>query len=60
MGPLQAAKALELLRSEKVAPMHWRTYPVLRGTPDALDREVKKLGLNVEVLRLKPGVGLEL
>jgi L-ascorbate metabolism protein UlaG (beta-lactamase superfamily) len=51
MGPDTAARACELLGVRQVVPMHWGTFPLLTGTPDAL----KKLVRNVEVLELKPG-----
>ena len=45
MGPVEAAKACELLRAPRVLPMHWGTFPVLVGTPDALRRELKERGV---------------
>jgi L-ascorbate metabolism protein UlaG (beta-lactamase superfamily) len=36
MGPREAAKAVRLLRAKHVIPMHWGTFPVLTGTPEAL------------------------
>jgi L-ascorbate metabolism protein UlaG (beta-lactamase superfamily) len=53
MDPLQAAKAVELLGVRQVVPMHFGTFPLLTGTPDALRTLVAPLG--VEVLELKPG-----
>jgi L-ascorbate metabolism protein UlaG (beta-lactamase superfamily) len=51
MDPAAAAKACEFLGVRQVVPMHWGTFALLTGTPDAL----KKLVKNVEVLELKPG-----
>lgn len=51
MGPDTAARAAEFLGVRQVVPMHWGTFPLLTGTPDAF----KKLVKNVEVLELKPG-----
>ncbi len=52
MGPMQAAKAADLLGVKQVVPMHYGTFPALTGTPAAL-RE--KLAPGVQVLELKPG-----
>jgi L-ascorbate metabolism protein UlaG (beta-lactamase superfamily) len=52
MGPMQAAKACELLGVKQVVPMHYGTFPALTGTPDALR---KLLPPSVQVLELTPG-----
>ena len=36
MGPREAAVAVRYLKPKKVLPIHWGTFPVLTGTPDAL------------------------
>src|SRR5207248_7255818 len=36
MGPLEAAKAVELLGVSDVVPMHYGTWPPLVGTPEKL------------------------
>ena len=52
MGPLEAAKALELLNCQKVVPIHYKTFPVL--VQDA--EEFKKIaGPMVDVIALEPG-----
>jgi L-ascorbate metabolism protein UlaG (beta-lactamase superfamily) len=53
MGPADAARACELLGVRQVVPMHWGTFPVLTGTPDALKRLVGPKG--IQVLAMKPG-----
>jgi L-ascorbate metabolism protein UlaG (beta-lactamase superfamily) len=53
MGPVEAAKACELLGVKQVVPMHWGTFPLLTGTPAALRALVEPRG--VQVLELKPG-----
>ena len=53
MGPDTAAIAARWLGVRQVVPMHWGTFPVLTGTPQALREHLK--GSNVEVLELKPG-----
>ncbi len=55
MGPREAALAVELLRPRYAIPMHYGTFPVLWGTPQEFVDEVRKRGLEVEVVVLKPG-----
>lgn len=38
MGPREAALACRLLKSKKVIPMHYGTFPALTGTPEELAR----------------------
>jgi L-ascorbate metabolism protein UlaG (beta-lactamase superfamily) len=52
MGPREAAYAVNLLKPKTVIPMHFGTFPVLVGTPGAL----QKLVPGVEVAEMKPGV----
>lgn len=40
MGPREAAKAIELIDVNRVVPVHYGTFPVLTGTPDALKAEL--------------------
>jgi L-ascorbate metabolism protein UlaG (beta-lactamase superfamily) len=53
MDPVAAAKACELLGVRQVVPMHWGTFPLLTGTPEALKALVEPRG--VHVLELEPG-----
>jgi L-ascorbate metabolism protein UlaG (beta-lactamase superfamily) len=53
MGPDTAAIAARWLGVRQVVPMHWGTFPVLTGRPEALKRHLT--GSNIEVLELKPG-----
>jgi len=55
MGPREAAKACELLGAPRVIPMHWGTFPVLVGTPDALRKELAARKVPTEVVELSPG-----
>jgi L-ascorbate metabolism protein UlaG (beta-lactamase superfamily) len=55
MGPREAAKACELLGIARVIPIHWGTFPVLTGTPQALRQELEKRKLASEVIELAPG-----
>lgn len=52
MSPREAAYACNLLKPKTVIPMHFATFPVLTGTPGAL----QKLVPNIEVFEMKPGV----
>lgn len=52
MGPKQAAKAVQLLKAKRVVPQHYGTFPVLTGTPEALQALV---GDGVEILAVQPG-----
>jgi L-ascorbate metabolism protein UlaG (beta-lactamase superfamily) len=53
MGPVAAAMAARMLAVRQVVPMHYGTFPLLTGTPDALKRLVEPHG--IDVLVLKPG-----
>jgi L-ascorbate metabolism protein UlaG (beta-lactamase superfamily) len=50
MGPRDAARALELVGASAVIPIHWGTFPLLAGDPDALRGET-----SVRVIALEPG-----
>ncbi len=60
MGPLEAAKAIELLGVKKVIPMHYQTFPVLKGKPEELREILKEKGIDVEIIELKSGESYEL
>lgn len=53
MDPEAAALAARWLRVRQVVPMHWGTFPVLTGTPDALKGHLE--GSGIDVLELAPG-----
>src|SRR3954464_13300572 len=53
MGPEAAARATEMLGVRQVVPMHYGTFPLLTGTPDALKKLVEPMG--GDVLVLQPG-----
>ncbi len=55
MDPLQAAHACRYLAVREVVPIHWGTFPVLTGTPEAFKRELDNLGVNCEMIALAPG-----
>ncbi len=52
MSPREAAVAVELLGVERVVPCHWGTFPLLTGTPEALEA-LAPSGVTIE--KLKPG-----
>ena len=51
MGPREAAYACNLLKPNTVIPMHFGTFPVLKGRPSHLSQFVH----GVKVVELKPG-----
>jgi L-ascorbate metabolism protein UlaG (beta-lactamase superfamily) len=56
MGPFEAAKAVELLGVKRVLGMHYGTFGLLVGTPQALRDELGKRGLSdVVVEEIAPG-----
>lgn len=55
MDPVQAARACRFLGVRRVVPIHWGTFPVLTGRPEALRQEIANLGINCEVVALQPG-----
>ena len=52
MGPKEAALACRLLAPKVVLPIHWGTFPPLKGTPDELGKLVEP---SVKVERWNPG-----
>ena len=57
MGPREAAYAARFLAVKHVIPMHYATFPMLTGTPEALRQETKDIpGFTVHAL--KPGESL--
>jgi len=55
MGPELAARACELLRARRVIPIHWGTFPMLHGTPDALVAALAARGVETSVVSLRAG-----
>lgn len=52
MGPKEAALAVRLLGAHKILPLHFGTFPPLKGTPDELS---KLLAGAAQVIPWKPG-----
>jgi len=59
MGPKEAAYAVKLLQVPRVIPMHYASFPVLKGTPGNFQEELLKLGMETEVIVLAPGESRE-
>jgi len=57
MGPREAATAIRLLGVKHVIPMHYATFPMLTGTPQALRAEAKDIS-GLEIHALEPGQSL--
>jgi L-ascorbate metabolism protein UlaG (beta-lactamase superfamily) len=55
MGPARASEAVKLVAPRMVIPMHYGTFPVLTGTPEELDGEMKKRQLKTELRIMKVG-----
>ncbi len=60
MGPREAAKAAELLKPKYVVPMHYHTFPVIKGDPKEFEELAKEYAPEVKVVILKPGEEAEL
>jgi L-ascorbate metabolism protein UlaG (beta-lactamase superfamily) len=57
MGPQEAALAIRMLGVRHVVPMHFGTFPLLTGTPEALSRLTRDIP-DLEIHALKPGESL--
>jgi L-ascorbate metabolism protein UlaG (beta-lactamase superfamily) len=55
MDPAGAALAAKLLKVKTVVPMHFGTFPMLKGTPDELRAALKKEKSSAKVVEWKPG-----
>jgi L-ascorbate metabolism protein UlaG (beta-lactamase superfamily) len=55
MDPDGAALATKMLKVKTVIPMHFATFPMLKGTPDELRAALKKLKSPAKVVEVKPG-----
>jgi L-ascorbate metabolism protein UlaG (beta-lactamase superfamily) len=52
MGPREASLAVRLLKPKIVLPLHFGTFPPLKGTPEQL---VELIDADIQVVRLEPG-----
>lgn len=55
MGPARAAEAVKLVRARTAIPMHYGTFPVLTGTPEAFERELRERGAVADLRVMKIG-----
>jgi L-ascorbate metabolism protein UlaG (beta-lactamase superfamily) len=60
MGPKRAAEAVKLVGPATVIPMHYATFPVLTGTPEAFARELKERGAKAKLRVMKIGETISL
>lgn len=60
MSPERAGEAVSLVRPALAIPMHYGTFPVLNGTPEAFDAAVKKRNVGTEVRKIEPHAVIEL
>jgi L-ascorbate metabolism protein UlaG (beta-lactamase superfamily) len=55
MDPVGAGLAAQLTRARTVIPMHFGTFPVLKGTPEELEKAIRARGLKTKVLTMQVG-----
>ena len=60
MGPPRAAEAVKLVAPRTVIPMHYGTFPVLTGTPEMFDRELKQRHVKADLRVMKIGETIKL
>jgi L-ascorbate metabolism protein UlaG (beta-lactamase superfamily) len=53
MGPERAAQAVKMVNPKTVIPMHYGTFRVLTGTPEAFKDALKRSGSKAEVMVLE-------
>jgi L-ascorbate metabolism protein UlaG (beta-lactamase superfamily) len=59
MGPARAAEAVKLVNPREAIPMHYATFPLLTGTPEAFERELKGRGVDAQLRVMKVGETIE-
>lgn len=55
MGPKQAAYACKFLKTPKVIPMHWKTFPLLEQNTQKFQNALDEHSPNTELITLQPG-----
>lgn len=55
MGPREAAHASRLLGLKRVVPIHYGTFPTLRGSPEELRAELARSGGSASCVIVAPG-----
>jgi L-ascorbate metabolism protein UlaG (beta-lactamase superfamily) len=56
MDPAGAALAAKMLKVKTVVPMHFGTFPLLKGTPDELTAALKKQKSAAKVVEFRSGI----
>jgi L-ascorbate metabolism protein UlaG (beta-lactamase superfamily) len=56
MGPKDAAEAVKLINPKIAIPMHYGTFPLLKGTPKEFEEHLAQVGALSKMLELKIGV----
>ncbi|HXS76856.1 MAG TPA: metal-dependent hydrolase [Terracidiphilus sp.] len=56
MGPREAALAAQFIEPKAILPIHFGTFPPLKGTPDELEQHLKG---SIEVIRIGPGESIQ-
>ncbi len=59
MDPVEASYAVQFIKPEIAIPMHYGTSPVLTGTPEKFEEEVKRRAPETKVMAIKPGESIE-
>jgi len=59
MGPYEAAYAVKLIKPKVAIPMHYYTFPVIKGSPEEFKKHVEELYPATRVVILKPGEKFE-
>jgi L-ascorbate metabolism protein UlaG (beta-lactamase superfamily) len=60
MGPERAADAVKLVAPTTVVPMHYATFPMLSGTPEAFSKALKAKNVKAQLRVMKIGESLKL
>lgn len=60
MGPERAAIAVKLVNPDIVIPMHFGTFPLLKGTPEELEKALKTEGTKAKVKAMSVGETIKL
>jgi L-ascorbate metabolism protein UlaG (beta-lactamase superfamily) len=55
MGPVDAARAVKLVKPKMAVPMHFGTFPVLTGTAEEFRAELKKLKMEKVMRQMRVG-----
>ena len=55
MGPKRAAIATKWINPNIIIPMHFGTFPLLTGTVEEFEKELKKRGIKSKLLKMKIG-----